>query len=173
MARISAEAAGGLPVLAMLDAIAWAEIGPEMLADPATDDGYAVLVGSRPSHLLLFHDYSHHPQVLNHALNSTAAGRYQVIRGTWFGVSGELHLKDFSPVNQDMCAVQLIFERGALPYVLSGDIEHAISMCSAEWASLPGAGATLPDGTPQHEQRMQDLVSVFRTALARYEGSAV
>jgi muramidase (phage lysozyme) len=173
MARISAVDAGGINVLAFLDLIAVSEIGRAMLAMPETDDGYRVLVGSTPHKLLLFNDYSRHPQILNHALNSTAAGRYQIIRGTWLGVAGELkhhgrELPDFSPVSQDRAAIELIRGRGALPEIQHGNIERAIELCNQEWASFPGAGATLPDGKPQHEGRMTDLLNAYELARARY-----
>lgn len=166
MARLAVADAGGAPVCAFLDSIAWAEIGAALLL--ASDDGYNVLVGSTAKKPLLFSDYSRHPQALNHALNSTAAGRYQIIRGTWMGVAGEIGLKDFSPVSQDRAAIQLIFERGALPSILSGDIAQAFALCNREWASLPGAHATLPNGAPQHEQRLADLLAVYAAALKRY-----
>jgi muramidase (phage lysozyme) len=168
MVRIAVTAAGGAPVCAFLDMLKYSELGARLIADPRTDGGYKVLVGSTPSHPLLFDDYSRHPQVLNHALNSTAAGAYQIIRGTWHGVAGELGLTDFSPVSQDRAAIQLIFERGALPSILAGDIAKAIVMCNPEWASLPGAAALLPDGTPQHENRMADLLLVYAEALEKY-----
>src|SRR5512146_1947176 len=123
MARISVEQAGSVNVLAFLDLLAYSEIGPDLLAE--SDDGYDVLVGSLPGRPLLFHGYQAHPQVLNHALNSTGAGRYQIIRGTWAGVAGELKLPDFSPVSQDRAAIQLIFERRALPQIMAGNIAQA------------------------------------------------
>lgn len=168
MARITKEVAGSINALAVLDAIAVSEIGSTMLANPETDDGYRVLVGSTPHALRLFSSYSKHPHQLNRMLNSTAAGRYQIIFGTWAGVSGELKLPDFSPESQDRAALQLIFERGAMPYVMAGNIERVFELCRQEWASLPGAGALLPDGKPQHENRMTDLLRAYDVARARY-----
>ena len=59
---------------AFLDMIAFSEIGPALLAK--SDDGYDVLVGSTPDRPLLFTSYAEHPNILNAACNSTAAGRY-------------------------------------------------------------------------------------------------
>lgn len=161
MARLSADEAGGRRVLAFLDVIAISEIGKALLAE--TDDGYNVLVGSLPGKPLLFGSYARHPQVLNHALDSTAAGRYQIIRGTWFGVAGELGLTDFSPENQDRAAIELVRGRGALPYIARDDVASAIVCCSHEWASFPNAGYG------QHENRMSDLLAAYKAALAKYE----
>jgi len=168
MARIAVADAGGINVCAFLDTIAISEIGATMLADPRTDDGYKVLVGSTPGNLRLFPDYSRHPHVLYRMLDSTAAGRYQIIYPTFAGLSSELHLTDFSPVTQDRMAIQLTFERGALPSIMAGDIAHAIILCNPEWASLPGAGATLPDGTPQHTNQMASLLAAYESARAKY-----
>jgi muramidase (phage lysozyme) len=168
MARISVEKAGSINALAFLDLIAVSEIGKTMLANEETDDGYRVLVGSTPHALILFSSYSAHPHKLNRMLNSTAAGRYQIIYPTFAGLSGELGLTDFSPETQDRMALQLVFERGAMPAVLAGNIEKALDLCRQEWASLPGAGALLPDGTPQHENRLRDLLAAYEEARASY-----
>jgi muramidase (phage lysozyme) len=158
--RLSVQEAGGPNVCAFLDMIAHSEIGDALLLQ--SDDGYDVLVGSLPGKPLKFHSYAQHPQILNAALNSTAAGRYQFIRGTWAGVAGQLNLTDFSPVNQDRGCIELIRERQALDAVKAGAIEEAITLCSKEWASLPGAGYG------QRENRMADLVAVWHAALQKY-----
>ena len=160
MARLTVADGWAPQALAFLDMIAYSEIGPALLA--ASDDGYNVLVGSTPAKPLLFDSYAKHPQILNHALNSTAAGRYQIIRGTWLGVAGELGLKDFSPESQDEAAIELVRSRGAIDPLAEGDIEQAIAVCSKEWASLPGAGYG------QHENRMIDLLKAYNAALAKY-----
>jgi muramidase (phage lysozyme) len=160
MARLSVEEAGSRAVLAFLDLVAFSEIGAKLLAE--TDDGYNVLVGSLPGHPLLFDSYDRHPQVLNHALDSTAAGRYQIIRGTWHGVAGELGLTSFSPENQDRAAIELVRGRGALPYLARDDIRSAIVCCAREWASFPG------NDYGQHQNRLDDLLGAYYAALARY-----
>jgi muramidase (phage lysozyme) len=168
MARISVEKAGSINALAFLDVLAVSEIGQAMLANPETDNGYRVLVGSTPHALILFSSYSAHPHKLNRMLNSTAAGRYQIIYPTYAGLSGELGLHDFSPETQDRMALQLVFERGAMPYVVSGEIATALNMCRHEWASLPGAGALLPNGQKQHENRLRDLLAVYEESRKSY-----
>lgn len=108
---------------------------------PASEDGYNVLVGSTLNHPILFHDYSTHPNVLNHALNSTAAGRYQITHPTFVGLCKKYGYTDFTPKTQDSMAVDLIDESGALDDVDNGNFAEAIQKCSKEWASLPGSTA--------------------------------
>lgn len=73
-------------------------------------------------------------------LNKTsAAGRYQFVRKTWDGVARQYGLRDFSPQNQDLGAVALLFQRGAIPALLKGDYQTAIRKTGDEWASLPSS----------------------------------
>jgi len=78
---------------------------------------------------------------------STAAGRYQITKGTWLRLKGILVLKNFGPDAQDDCGVQLIKEHGALDLIFAGEVAAAISKCSSEWASLPGNQAGQPQRT--------------------------
>jgi muramidase (phage lysozyme) len=73
-------------IAAFIDTIAYSE-GTSTINN--SDDGYNVLVGSTPNHPILFNDYSTHPNVLNHALDSTAAGRYQIIHPTFVALCEE------------------------------------------------------------------------------------
>jgi muramidase (phage lysozyme) len=71
-------------------------------------------------------------------LNKTsAAGRYQFLKGTWDNVARQYGLKDFSPHSQDLGAVALLFGRDAIPALLKGDFQTAVRKTGAEWASLP------------------------------------
>lgn len=156
MARISVEAAGGQNVVAFLDMIGASEIGAPLLK--ASDDGYNVLVGSTPARPLLFPSYATHPNVLNPALNSTAAGRYQLLHHWYVAYAQLLHLGDFSPLSQDLIALQQIRERKAIPLILDGQITAAIYACSNIWASLPG------NSYGQHQNAVSMLVSAYRAA---------
>lgn len=69
---------------------------------------------------------------------SSAAGAYQIIKGTWLSVRKSLALPDFGPASQDAAAVELIRRRGALEAVKAGRFSEAVSKCRNEWASLPG-----------------------------------
>lgn len=150
---------GGVNVCAFLDMLGWGEIGAALLAK--SDDGYNVLVGSTAEHPLLFSSYAHHPNVFNKAANSHAAGRYQYMPATWNGLVEKLGFSDFSPINQDWGAVELLRERHAYPQIIAGNIESAIYLAREEWASLPGAGYG------QHEQRIKDLLGAFNAAKAK------
>lgn len=137
MARISAQQAGGMNRVAFMDMIDFGEIGPAIEAQ--SDDGYNVLVGSIPGKVLTFSSYATHPNVLNQALNSTAAGRYQFLNRYWNHYQVLLKLPDFSPLSQDLWCLQLLRERQALPAIDAGRISTAITLCNNIWASLPGS----------------------------------
>ncbi len=141
---------------AFLDMLAWAEIGPGLL--DVSDNGYNVLVGSTPSNPHLFYDYSDHPRILvklNERLSSTAAGRYQILKRVYDAYKTRCNLRDFSPTSQDIIALQLIRERGALKDVNDGRIVDAIRKVRNIWASLPGAGYNQP------EKKIGQLIRVF------------
>lgn len=124
---------------AFLDMIAWSEIGPALLRE--SDNGYNVLVGSTPEHPDLFESYADHPNqliTLPNGIESTAAGRYQLLYRWWVPYKRLLNLPDFSPDSQDAVAIQQIRERGALGLIDAGAIDEAIAHCSNIWASLPG-----------------------------------
>ena len=50
----------------------------------------------------------------------------------------KLHLPDFSPLSQDLVAIQQLKERKSIAPILAGNIEAAIHLCNAIWASFPG-----------------------------------
>ena len=158
MPRITAQQAGGENVIAFLDMIAFSEIGKAMLNDPSTDNGYRVLVGSTPGKLILMRDYSDHPNVYYKPLDSTAAGRYQILFKYWPHYKAQLNLKDFSPISQDLYVLQQLKEQRALPDIQAGRIEAAIAKCRNIWASLPGAGY----GQPEHPA--DKLIAAYRAA---------
>lgn len=107
-----------------------------------TDDelGYNRLVGGKT-----FDSYEHHPniKVWLPAYNvwSTAAGAYQIIFPTWCGLVKQYGFPDFTPESQDLGAIALMSEVGAIDDVISGEFNSAIKKCSKEWASLPGSVA--------------------------------
>lgn len=166
MARITAAAAGGQNIVAFLDMLAVSEIGKWLLAN--SDDGYNVLVGSHgpeernggeiAPNVLTFPSYASHPNILNTELDSTAAGRYQLLHRYYQPYAAELHLTDFSPLSQDRIAIQQIRERNAIPMLLAGHIQAAIVACSNIWASLPG------NTYGQHQNQMSMLVAAYQAA---------
>lgn len=68
---------------------------------------------------------------------TTAAGRYQFLNGTWNGLARQYGFRDFGARNQDLGAVALIAQRGAINDVINGNWQGAIKKLGPEWASLP------------------------------------
>ncbi len=131
----------------------------------SAQDPYAVCYGYK--HIIT--DFSDHPAVtgewkgepLSDAMCanagfgpgciSSAAGAYQITKGTWNGLKSSLGLVDFSSDSQDAAAIELIRQRAALEDVKAGNIASAIDKCRNEWASLPGNYA-------KQGQRTQDTL---------------
>ncbi|MGH9956543.1 MAG: glycoside hydrolase family 24 protein [Pyrinomonadaceae bacterium] len=149
----------------MLDAIAWAE---GTAAD--ADGGYGRVVRGTvlraPNNPVLvgqvnvvITNFASHPNTLvqvQPGLNSTAAGRYQFLHGTWT----VLALADFGARNQDIGAVALLQRHRAINPLLNGDVETAVANARGEWASLPNS----PHGQPTRE--MDDFQTEYDNALA-------
>lgn len=107
---------------------------------------YNVMYGGKT-----FDSYQDHPRQLftiergpNAGKKSSAAGRYQFIRGTWDDQARKLGLKDFSPESQDAAAWNLAQEkygRGLMSVLRSGDSKKIAAVGNAlrkQWTSLPG-----------------------------------
>lgn len=113
-----------------LDVIGWAE-GAD----------YNVGFGGRRFSSYSWHPYSQRQfritdPVTGRSSTTSAAGKYQYQRGTWDSVAGQLGLRDFSPVSQDIGAVHLIAQRGQLQNVLSGNFPAAVIGLRGEWQSF-------------------------------------
>jgi muramidase (phage lysozyme) len=136
---------------AFLDLIAWSE-GTNL----GLDDGYGMIVsGIDGPHS--FTDYSDHPFAPQFSrapvivrkqplLESTAAGRYQLLYRWWNPYKAMLRLPDFTPASQDAVAIQQIKEKAGLELIADLNIEGAIIACSNIWASLPGNSYGEPGG---------------------------
>ena len=70
---------------------------------------------------------------------TTAAGRYQFLSGTWDEQAKKLGLSDFGAKSQDLAALSLAADSGALKSILSGDFKTAIDKTGGKWASLPSS----------------------------------
>jgi muramidase (phage lysozyme) len=158
-------------VKAFLDMLAYSEgtSGP---------DGYRTLFGGG-----LFDDFADHPRrafqfknKLGQRLWTTAAGRYQFMAispipgtsqftksNTWDTLKAKLSLPDFSPESQDLAALELVRQRGALTDVQAGRFNAAVTKCAPIWASLPGAGYA------QTERKFSTLVAAFQSAGGQLE----
>ena len=66
-----------------------------------------------------------------------ATGAYQFLGTTWAHCRLGLNLPDFGPKSQDLAALFLTHQRGALDDVLAGRIPTAMAKCAKEWISLP------------------------------------
>lgn len=156
MAVITPQQAGGKNVCAFLDMIAFSE-GTDNGRQQTQHNGYDVLVGGG-----LFNDFRDHPRRLvmlpKLGIKSTAAGRYQLLARYFDAYKKMLKLPDFSPLSQDLIAIQQIRERRALPLIQAGQFEQAVRQVRNIWASLPGAGYG------QHEQKIANLLAAYRNA---------
>lgn len=154
------ETPGGRNMCAFLDMIAWSE-GTDHPSQKSKDRGYDVLVGGT-----LFESYEDHPRKIVHlprlGINSSAAGRYQLLARYWNVYSRQLKLPDFSPLSQDLVAIQQIKERRAVELIEQGKIVEAIGRVKNIWASLPGAGYG------QHEHKTNDLLMAYENSGGRY-----
>lgn len=113
-----------------------------------------IITGSSPPKT----DYSKHPNrviQLNANLSSTAAGRYQILYRFWKVYQKQLNLPDFSPLSQDLYAIQQLREQRAYGRLLAGEFEKAVLACNDIWASLPGS----PYG--QHTYSMAEAKAVY------------
>lgn len=141
-------------IQAFLDMISYAE-GTDKFGN---DKGYNVIVGGE-----LFTDYSDHPRKMVHLprykINSTAAGRYQILARFWDHYKAQLRLPDFGHDSQDRYAIQQLREQRALDPLLNGDVKTAIERTANIWASFPGAGYG------QREVQMDKLVSFYWSSL--------
>ena len=70
---------------------------------------------------------------------SGAVGAYQFITKTWANLAKQYGFKDLSPKTQDLAAIALLQQNGALPLILKGDFAGATKKSNRTWASLPGS----------------------------------
>ena len=70
---------------------------------------------------------------------SSASGAYQFLERTWNSLAKQHGLNDFSPRSQDLGAIALLKQSGALDAILKGDFDTAVKKANRTWASLPGS----------------------------------
>lgn len=128
-------------IRAFLNAIAWAE-----------GANYNTLYGGGT-----FSNYSQHPnrRITAGGYTSTAAGRYQFLYGTWIGIQRALSLPDFSPHSQDLGAIYLIAQKGAISNILNNDPEGALKKFGCLWAALPYSTCN------QRTRKLSDFLRVY------------
>jgi muramidase (phage lysozyme) len=156
---------GNLRVKAMLNVLAFTEgtgtdYGKVVDGVVLTSPYYPELVGKRNVSVT---DLTRHPNILvqvNAKINSTAAGRYQFIIGTWNG----LKMRDFSAASQDIAAVRLMQQAYMIEPLLADDLEEAVYIGAQIWASLPTAtGGSYYGG--QTARSMAQIRQVYRQVL--------
>ena len=108
---------------------------------------------------------------------SNPAGRYQIVAGTFSSVGENyLGLSDFSAHSQDLIAVTLLNQAGAITPLLKGDLPGAIRAASGPWAAFPiGPGVddhsahTYPNSTKLQPSKPYDqVVQTYNAALTQY-----
>jgi muramidase (phage lysozyme) len=108
-------------------------------AEHKSDDDrvYFLLYGGQQT----FVDTTKHPNkaITAWGRTSTAAGAYQILYSTWKEAKDKGVVIDFSKAAQDTLATSKLRSRGAYPYIVKGDIEHAVARLRNEWTSMPGA----------------------------------
>lgn len=126
-------------------------------AEGTTKHGYFTLVGNTRIAAL-----AQHPNKLvrlSPTLASTAAGRYQFLKRTWDGLQSSLRLQDFGPRSQDLGAIELLRQCGALRHILNNEFASAVLAARRIWASFPGAGYG------QGERSLAYMQTAYNTAI--------
>ena len=154
---------------AFLDTISWAETGKTNRSSSYT---YIVFRGA-----YAFNNFSTHPFVgtglspdsncafikrSGRRVCSSASGRYQIMDFNFRKLKLKGWMKDFSPDNQDLAAVYLIYQKGALEDVLEGRFEKAACKAGSIWASFPCNSYRQPQKTmTQLKARYKKQFSVY------------
>lgn len=146
-------------VKAFLDTIADAE-------GTATPDGYHTqYTGTK------FVSFQDHPREMKcgrryrKKLCSDAAGRYQFLSTTWDRFAKKFGIHDFSPQNQDLMAIELIREKGALGDVEAGRLEPAFRKLAYIWPSFRRFGGSVESSMPKLEAMYQQNLEIYRQGL--------
>ena len=141
-------------VKAFLDTIAAAE-------GTASPDGYRTqYTGTK------FVSFQDHPREMRcgrryrKKLCSDAAGRYQFLSTTWDRFAKKFGVRDFSPENQDLMAIELIREKGALEDIEAGRLESAVRKLAYIWPSFRRYGGSVESSMPTLEAMYQKNLGI-------------
>lgn len=109
------------------------------LAEGTNTHGYNTMFGGGRLPSLSDHPRQTMPFTQTDGVNNrtSAAGRYQFLESTWDDQAKKLNLTNFSPINQDLAAINILKETGALPHILKGEWEPALNKTGTIWAGLP------------------------------------
>lgn len=101
----------------------------DMIARAEGSERYNILFGGGT-----FQGYADHPRRV--IQGSSAAGRYQILQGTYDDAKRTIGVTDFTPNSQDQIAIWLIRRRDALSNVQQGNIAQAIEQLDETWTSF-------------------------------------
>jgi muramidase (phage lysozyme) len=145
-------------VKAFLKTVRWAE---------GTDgeDGYRMMfTGAK-----FDNGFVDHPRQImctkDRSLCSDAAMAFQFLSTTWDAKAKKLNLKDASPKNQYIAAIDLLNDVGAIALIEKDDIAGAIAKASPIWASLPKYDGDLKGVYNQAVKPMPSLLQRYKEAL--------
>ena len=111
---------------------------------------YTAFGGGRLSSLADHPRYSKPFRQTDGKINYTsAAGKYQFLKSTWDGLARKYGFSDFSPQNQDLGAVALLIQRGAMPHLLKGDFANAIAKSWKQVNAFLGGKIQVPQNSGQ------------------------
>lgn len=115
-------------------------------SEGTTQHGYRTAFGGG-----VIEDLSRHPgkrykftQTDGKQNTTSAAGRYQFLAKTWNTLANKYKFDDFGERSQDLGAIALLAESGALDDVVNGDFGSAIQKAGGTWASLPSSPYAQP-----------------------------
>lgn len=101
---------------------------------------------------------------------SSAHGRYQFMNDTWKGLKDSLGLESFSPEEQDIAALKLLDQAGALEEFQKGNDTQGIFKASKVWAALPsnekGESALSFNGKKQKAKPLGTVLSYLKSPEA-------
>lgn len=171
--KVQQLAASNVPVAPLLNLIGHTEGTDrgqgynETLSYGAYTGGPVNLVGMTLGELdKLQTDMLRHP---NNTLNSSAVGRYQIVRTTLRSIKQEMGLSDdelFTPELQDRMAMHLLERRGLSKWQAGRmSDEQFMAGLSAEWASLPRA-----NGKGTYNQRIGANAKTVKDTLDKSRG---
>lgn len=145
-------------VKAFLKTVRWAE---------GTDgeDGYRMMfTGAK-----FDNDFVDHPRKImctpDKSLCSDAAMAFQFLSTTWDAKVKKLKLKDASPKNQYIAAIDLLKDVDAITLIEKDDIAGAIAKSCTIWASLPCSKNDLKGAYNQSVKPMPALLQRYKEAL--------
>ncbi|MEP6489928.1 glycoside hydrolase family 104 protein [Microcoleus vaginatus GB2-A3] len=152
-------------------------IGPErrvkaFLDTIAAAEGTASPEGYRTQYTgTTFASFQDHPREMRcgrrygKKLCSDAAGRYQFLSTTWDRFAKKFGVRDFSPENQDLMAIELIREKGALEDIEAGRLEPAVRKLAYIWPSFRRYGGSVESSMPKLEAMYLQNLGIYRQGL--------